>query len=109
VWWHEEGATPLGEIGLNFARNRDDEMSAALDESRQVTSDTEEKAQFDIVQQRLAADIPYIWLTHIEPAIVAANDVQNVLHAPIPDSDAAMMSFHNSAPELSQVWLSQDG
>jgi len=32
----------------------------------------------------------------------------NVLHAPIPDSDAEMMSFHNSAHPLSQVWLDPD-
>lgn len=107
VWWHEEGAPDLGEIGLNFARNRDDVLSEALDTSRTVASDDEEKAQFDIAQTQLAADIPYIWITHIEPAIVAESDIMNVLHAPIPGTDAEMMSFHNSAHELSQVWVQQ--
>jgi hypothetical protein len=35
--------------------------------------------------------------------------VMNVLHAGIPDSDAEMMSFHNSAHELSEVWINQGG
>jgi peptide/nickel transport system substrate-binding protein len=109
VWWHEEGAPDVGQIGLNFARNRDDELSAALDASRTVETDDEEKAQFDIAQQRLAADVPYIWITHIEPAIVAETGVANVLHATVPDADGArMMSFHNSAHALHQVWLVPD-
>jgi ABC-type transport system substrate-binding protein len=108
VWWHEEGATDLGDIGLNFARNRNDTLSAALDASRTVETDADEKAQFDVVQQQLNTDIPYIWVTHIEPAIVAETGVINVLHAPIPDSDVQMASFHNSSHLLSQVWVRSD-
>jgi len=108
VWWHEEGAPDLGEIGLNFARNRDAELSEALDTSRTVETVEEEKAQFDIAQQRLAADVPYIWITHVEPAVVASSDVVNVFHATVPDTDLRMMSLHNSAAPLHQVWV-RDG
>ncbi len=109
VWWHDNGAPGIGEIGLNFARNRDTELSAALDASRAATTDEDEKAQFDIVLQRMAEDLPYVFLTHLEPGVVARNGVANVLHAPIPDSEERMMSFHNSSHTLHQVWLTDEG
>ena len=55
---------------------------------------------------RLAADVPYIWLTHIEPAVVAETGVRNLLHATVPgDESLRVMSFHNSSPLLAQVWV----
>jgi ABC-type transport system substrate-binding protein len=105
VWWHKDEAPPIGTIGLNFARNRDAVLSAALDKARVVTTTAAQKAQYAIVQERLGVDVPYVWLSHIEPTVVARKGVENVLDAPIPDSDAQMMAFMNSAHTLAQVWL----
>lgn len=107
VWWHEEGATDLGTIGLNFARNRDEVITAALDQARLVETSEEEKVQYDIVQEQLAADVPYIWLSHVNQSVIAEAGVHNVFHAPIPDVDVEMMALHNSAHAVAQIWVEQ--
>jgi ABC-type transport system substrate-binding protein len=107
VWWHEEGAPDIGEVGLNFARNRNAELSEALDRSRTQEDDEARKDDFAFAQEQLAADIPYIWITHIESAIVADSSVQGVFYATVPDTGERVMSLHNSSHLLSEVWLDQ--
>jgi ABC-type transport system substrate-binding protein len=109
VWWHEEGAPDIGEVGLNFARNRNAELSEALDRSRTQEDDQARQADFAFAQEQLAADIPYIWITHIESAIVASAAVKDVFYSTVPDTGERVMSLHNSSHLLSEVWLDQSG
>lgn len=107
VWWHREGAPDIGEVGLNFARNRNTELSDALDQSRTQEDDEARRADFAFAQEQLAADIPYIWITHIESAVVASAAVQGVFYATVPDTGERVMSLHNSSHLLSEVWIDQ--
>jgi peptide/nickel transport system substrate-binding protein len=106
VWWSEDTVEDLGEFGLNFARNRNATLTEALEAARAAESREEETEHYAVVQRELATDIPYIWLTHVEPTIVASERVANVFHAEIPDQPGTrMMSVHNSSHTLHQVWL----
>lgn len=107
VWWRQEEAPPLGQFGLNFARNVNPTLSAALDDARVAETFDEEYELYSIVQEELAADIPYIWLTHIEPEVAARDDVIDVLNYTIPGTDLRATSFMNSAHQMSQIWLNQ--
>ncbi len=108
VWWHCDGAKPIGETGLNFARNCNETLTAALDEAREVESREEEVEQYGIVQQELARDVPYVWLSHIEPTVVAGANVVDVFNFTVPDTDLRGMSLQNSSHPLHQVWIAPE-
>ncbi len=105
VWWREQEAPPLGQFGLNFARNVNPTLTQALDDARTAETVEEEYELYAIVQQELATDVPYIWTTHIEPEVAARDDVIDVLNYTIPDADARATSFMNSSHQMSQIWL----
>ncbi len=42
------------------------------------------------MQQRFAADIPYVWLQHVIWFIVAQNNVRGITNGPLPDGEASL-------------------
>ncbi|MEJ5255828.1 MAG: ABC transporter substrate-binding protein [Acidimicrobiales bacterium] len=104
VWWHPNTAKPIPEIALNFARNRDERIGAALDEARETTDKARERELYQQVQRYLAEDIPYIWLFHAQISIVANNRVVNVVNYRLPGGQKGIEVLAGSHP-LWQVWL----
>lgn len=104
VWWHPNTAKPIPEIALNFARNRNERIGAALDEARETTDKMREKELYQQVQRYLAEDIPYIWLFHAQISIVANNRVVNVVNYRLPGGQKGIEMLGGSHP-LWQVWL----
>jgi len=74
VWWSGTTAAPVGRQALNFARNRDPLIDAALEAGRTQVDPQVRAAAYRLIAAQLGADIPYLWLA---PAvwIVAARDV----------------------------------
>jgi peptide/nickel transport system substrate-binding protein len=103
IWWHPNTAYPIGEIGLNFARNDNPRIGEALDEARQTTDPEEEKRLYQEVQQELARDIPYIWLNHTQISVIAANDLVNVVNYTLPGGEKGLELYGGSHP-LHQIW-----
>ncbi len=92
LWWY---STNTGQganqgLALNIARNRDPQIDAALDKGRQSSDPAERKAAYATLQQRFAADIPYIWLQHTIWAIVAGPKVRGLTNGPLPDGQASL-------------------
>ncbi|WP_334142362.1 ABC transporter substrate-binding protein [Rhabdothermincola sp.] len=104
VWWHPNTAKPIPEIALNFARNRDERIGAALDEARETTDPAREKELYQQVQRYLAEDLPYIWLYHAQISIVANNRLVNVVNYRLPGGQKGIELLGGSHP-LWQVWL----
>lgn len=65
VWWHGKNAVDPPGMSLNFARNRDTDLDAALDEARQTSDPDVRDAAYQKVSQRMAEDLPYIWLSRV--------------------------------------------
>ncbi len=105
VWWDPRGAVPPPEFALNFARNDDPEIGVALIAGGTNGDLREQRAQFAIVQQRLAADVPYVWLTHQRMSVVASDRVVNLVRASLPDGSLGL-DLHQGAHALAQIWLS---
>jgi peptide/nickel transport system substrate-binding protein len=103
IWWHPNTAYPIGEIGLNFARNDNPRIGEALDEARQTTDPEEEKRLYQEVQRELARDIPYIWLNHTQISVIAANDLVNVVNYTLPGGEKGLELYGGSHP-LHQIW-----
>lgn len=107
VWWSSDYVNDPGQISLNFARNANDATTAALIEARKTPEFDERYDHFAEVQEQLALDIPYVWLNHIETAVVAEAGVIGVLDYLVPGTEDRAMSFQNSAHFLPQVWIQQ--
>ncbi|WP_208027101.1 ABC transporter substrate-binding protein [Rhabdothermincola sediminis] len=104
VWWHPNTAKPIPEVALNFARNRDERIGAALDDARETTDPAREKELYQQVQRYLAEDLPYIWLYHAQISIVASNRLVNVVNYRLPGGQKGIELLGGSHP-LWQVWL----
>jgi len=103
IWWHPNTAKPIGELALNFARNKDERIGAALDQARETTDKAREKELYGDVQRYLAEDIPYVWLYHTQISIVAAPDLVNVVNYTLPTGQKGIEIQGGSHP-LYQIW-----
>jgi len=104
VWWIPENAKPIPEFALNFARNKDQAISDAAKVLTQNEDPKVQLEQFKILQDRLAADVPYVWLYHTQLSIVADNKLVNVTNATLPGGQRAL-SLQSGAHQLSQIWI----
>lgn len=103
VWWHPNTAKPVGEIGLNFARNSNPRIGELLDQARETTDPAQEKELYQEVQRELAKDVPYIWLYHTQISVIAANHLVNVVNYTLPNGQKGIELYGGSHP-LYQVW-----
>jgi peptide/nickel transport system substrate-binding protein len=106
VWTHEKNAKPIGEISLNFARNKDPELSAALDTARETDDFETQKEQYGIWQKRLGETVPYIWIYHVKPIVVSRSNVHDVTKAVLPDGEK-QLSMTSVVHPLAQIWVDQ--
>ena len=108
LWWTSENAKPIGQLALNMARNKDPELDKGLQIGRENTDFAKRKEGYALVQQRMAADLPYIWLDHAPWVIAAKNDVRTLENGPLPDGKASYPIGGAGFPgvtRLTQVWL----
>ena len=104
IWWDPDGAVAPPAFSLNFARNKDPRIGEALDASQASTDRSAQKEQLAIVQQQLAKDLPYVWLTHQRVAIIASSRVVNIVRANLPDGTRSL-DLNQGAHPLAQIWL----
>ncbi len=104
VWIDPSGAVAPPTFSLNFARNKDDEIGRALAAGIAASDVAVQKQQFAVIQQRLAADLPYVWLTSGRVSIVADQRVVNLTRMVLPDGTAAL-DLQEGAHQLAQIWL----
>jgi peptide/nickel transport system substrate-binding protein len=105
IWWHPNTAKPIGEIALNFARNHNERIGEALDAARETPDRERERELYQQVQRELARDIPYIWLTHTQISVIAANHLVNVVNYSLPEGQKGIELYGGSHP-LFQIWRS---
>ena len=102
VWWHSATASPVGKQALNFARNKDPQIDAALITGR-TNPDPAARAQaYKTIAARFAADLPYIWRTPAVWIVASSTKVQGVGKGTLPDGSKArgMASGVISAAEI---------
>ncbi len=104
VWWEPQGAVEPPTFSLNFARNKDDAIGMALATARGSDDPATVKAAVGTVQDRLAADVPYVWIYHASVAIIATTRIVNMTKYTLPDGAAGLDLIQGSHP-LYQVWF----
>lgn len=106
VHLHSQYAAPEGELGLNFARNVDFEIDDALLEARATEDPDQLHELYGTVQERLAADLPYVFLWHTRDAILVSANVHDFGTWSLPDGEAGADLFQ-ARHRYHQMWLDQ--
>ena len=104
IWWSSATAAPVGKQALNFARNRDPVIEAALLAGRTQVDPTVRTAAYRMVASRLGADLPYIWLTQAVWIVAGRMAVGGIGRATLPDGGAARPLDAGVTP-VGEFWL----
>ena len=104
VYWRPDLAVAPPAFSLNFTRLKDEEIGAALKAARATPEPAAFRAAYAIVQKRLAADVPYVWLFHQQVALIASKRVVNLTRYTLPDNSTGL-DLSNGTHPLAQVWL----
>jgi ABC-type transport system substrate-binding protein len=104
VWWNGANAGGDGGLALNMARNQDPVLDAALYVGRTSHKAEERKLAYITVQEQMAKDIPYVWLSHATWVIAASPTVRGFAGATFPDGSRGANAV-GGAERLTEVWF----
>lgn len=102
LWW--TGKNARGPLALNVARLQDPQIDAALDRARATDDLAVRKQAYADLQRRQTELVPYIWLSHTQWVIGAADDVRNIGNVSLPDGGTSRR-FGGGVFRLTEVWL----
>jgi peptide/nickel transport system substrate-binding protein len=102
VWW--TGKNARGLLALNTARLQDPQIDAALDRARATDDLAVRKEAYAELQRRQTELVPYIWLSHTQWVVGAANSVRNIGNKSLPEGQSARR-FGGAVFRLTEVWL----
>ncbi|HUY21504.1 MAG TPA: ABC transporter substrate-binding protein [Acidimicrobiales bacterium] len=83
VWMSPTTANPP--ISLNFSRNKDPLLEAALQRGRTSADPAVRAAAYQTVDERLAADLPYLWFSRATWSLTGTTAVANFNNMTLPD------------------------
>ena len=104
VWWSSTTAAAPGQIALNFARNRDPELEAALQKGRTQADHATRAEAYQSVDRRLAADLPYLWLSPATWSFTGRAGLGNLAAPTLPDGSRAL-SFTGGSFTPTEIWV----
>ncbi|HWE70283.1 MAG TPA: ABC transporter substrate-binding protein [Acidimicrobiales bacterium] len=104
VWWSTTTANAPGKITLNFARNSDPLIEQALQIGRTNPDPAARIKAYQTVNERLAIDLPYIWIGQTVWSEVGDTRVQNFANPVLPDG-APGYPFQNGFFFPTQIWM----
>jgi peptide/nickel transport system substrate-binding protein len=101
VWL--SSTTASGPIALNFPRNKDPVLEAALQQGRTHADPATRIAAYQEVDKRLAADLPYLWVSQATWSVSANNSVLNFDNLTLPDGSPAQ-GFADGVVNPTPIW-----
>ena len=87
-WLSTTTVQPIGTVGLNFARNADPAIEAALLAGRSATDHAARVQAYRTVNERLARDLPYLWIGRDVFPFASSTRVQGIARRRLPDGTA---------------------
>ncbi len=106
VWWSTTTAGPVGSIALNFARNSDPVIEQNMLTGRHTTDQATRVKAYQTVNERLAKDLPYLWLEQYIFSEVATSRVQNFANPTLPNGMKGY-AFDEGIFSPTAIWLSK--
>jgi peptide/nickel transport system substrate-binding protein len=95
--------TANGPIALNFARNKDDALEVALQRGRTMSAMSDRVQAYQEVDQRLSADLPYLWTSLATWSLLGSDAVVNFNNLTLPDGSRAL-GFANGVFDPTPTW-----
>jgi ABC-type transport system substrate-binding protein len=102
VWL--SSTTASGPIALNFARNKDPLIEAALQKGRTSSDKAARIEAYQTVDKRLSADLPYLWFSRAPWSITGNTTVQNFANPILPDLTKGR-GFAGGVFTPAQIWM----
>ena len=87
-WLSTTTVEPIGTVGLNFARNSDPAIESALLTGRSTLDHATRVAAYRTVNERLAVDLPYLWIGRDVFPFASSTRVQGIAHRTLPNGTA---------------------
>ena len=106
VWWSSTTAAPIGSLALNFARNKDPQIDAALEKGRQSADPNVRAQAYQSISQRFGTDVPYLWVNQAYWSVVAKPNIQNFNNGVAPDGSTKLLKMTGGYFEPRFIWLS---
>jgi peptide/nickel transport system substrate-binding protein len=97
VWWSAATAA-AGGISLNLARNSDPAIQSALETGRTSSDPSTRVAAYRQVADRLAVDLPYLWVSKALWAAISLPEVAGVTGQRLPDGSLGMGCVDGTFP-----------
>ncbi len=104
VWWSTTTISPIGSIGLNFTRLNDPQIETAMLQGRHTTDQATRVKAYQTVNERLADDLPYLWIEQYFFSEVATERVQNFNNPTLPNGKPGY-GFNEGIFFPTQIWL----
>lgn len=107
IWMFSSNANPPGQLALNFPRIKDPAIDQAYLAARKTDVQATRAAEYAKVWKKLAAEVPYLWTTHLHNALIFRNNVQGIQDFTLPDGSKPPPLVHaTTVAPLLNVWLS---
>ena len=104
LWWQSTGASPIGQLALNFGRFKDPKIDAAFDIIGSNPDPAARKAAAEDVNREFGAQVYNMWLSWVLWAIISQPYVHGVQANKLPDGSQgiglAFLGVHN----MNQMW-----
>jgi peptide/nickel transport system substrate-binding protein len=109
VWWDINNANPIGEIALNFARLKNEDLQAAMDAGRSTTDLDERKASYDEAQTIINEELPYIWRNHTLWVFAGVQSIRNMAWYELPDGTPGLGVYAGfpGATKFTDLWFDE--
>ena len=104
TWFNPSLAKKPPNWSLNFSRVTDQQIATGISDLMSTTDDRQQKTAWGIIQLRLGALCPYIWLYQVKSGVIARTQVVNLTKWTLPDG-APGLDLGGGAHPLHQVWL----
>ena len=90
IWWTSLTASPIGQLALNFSRNKDTQIDKLLLTQRVATDATDRANALKAIASQFAKDVPFLWLNETIWQIATKPNVKGILNWTLPDGTAGV-------------------
>ena len=101
VWLSPTTANPP--IALNFARNKDPKIEAALQQGRTHADKSARIEAYQTVDKLLSQDLPYLWFSRASWSLTGSDTVMNFANPILPDGTRGL-GFSGGVFTPAQIW-----
>lgn len=103
-FWTGQTVKPVGELSLNFAHLKDDQIDAAIDAGRQTDDLAKRKEAYAKAQKRFDELVPFIWLYRTDWVIATGKTVHDIENGPLPNGQPSLPQL-GGVNRITQAWI----